>query len=130
MRIAIVNDVIMAVEAMRRIIAGTREHKIAWIALNGAEAVERCALDTPDLILMDLIMPKVNGVEATRRIMTNTPCAIVVVTANVNENTSKFFEAMGVGALDAANTPVHKAAGGSYGAHELLAELETSPRHR
>lgn len=125
MRIAIVNDVIMAVEAMRRVIAGTREHQIAWIALNGAEAVERCALDTPDLILMDLIMPKMDGVEATRRIMANSPCAVVVVTANVNENTSKVFEAMGAGALDAVDTPVLKSAGASEGAHALLAKIET-----
>ena len=86
MRIAIVNDVIMAVEAVRRVIASAGQDQIAWVALNGAEAVERCAAETPDLILMDLIMPKMDGVEATRRIMSSTPCAIVVVTANVGEN--------------------------------------------
>ena len=78
MRIAIVNDMLMAVEAMRRIIVEARRDKIAWIAQDGAEAVTRCAEDRPDLILMDLIMPKMDGVEATRQIMARTPCAIVV----------------------------------------------------
>ena len=75
MRIALVNDVMMAVEALRRVVLGAREHQVAWIAHDGAEAAELCARDRPDLILMDLIMPGMDGVEATRRIMARTPCA-------------------------------------------------------
>jgi len=110
------------------VIASAGQDQIAWVALNGAEAVERCAAETPDLILMDLIMPKMDGVEATRRIMSSTPCAIVVVTANVGENSSKVFEAMGAGALDAVNTPVLEVAGGADGASALLAKIETIRR--
>src|SRR6476620_10274530 len=119
---------LMAVEAMRRVVVSSREHQIAWVAKNGVEALECCARDTPDLILMDLIMPKMDGVEATRRIMSSTPCAIVVVTANVGENSSKVFEAMGVGALDAVNTPVLESAAGEDGANALLAKIETIRR--
>src|SRR2546428_467025 len=125
MRIAIVSDVMLAVEAMRRVVAGARGHQLAWIARDGAEAVERCADDTPDLILMDLIMPKMDGVEATRRIMAHNPCAIVVVTANVTDNSSKVFEAMGVGALDAVNTPVLEAPGAVNGTKALLSKIDT-----
>jgi two-component system response regulator WspF len=128
MRIALVNDLAMAVEAMRRIVTASREHKLAWIAADGAEAVKRCAEDTPDLILMDLIMPRLDGVEATRRIMTRTPCAIVVVTADVQENSPKVFEAMGAGALDAVNTPVLEHPGATDGAKALLAKIETIRR--
>jgi chemotaxis response regulator CheB len=74
---------------------------------------------------MDLIMPKMGGVEATRRIMAGTPCAIVIVTANVDDNTSKVFEAMGAGALDAVNTPVLESQTASDGASVLLAKIET-----
>src|SRR6266478_10207223 len=128
MRIAIVNDMMMAVEAMRRIVAPLRQHELAWIALDGAQAVELCANDTPDLILMDLIMPNLDGVEATRRIMAATPCAIVIVTANVTDNSSKVFEAMGAGALDAVNTPVLERPGATEGARALLAKIETIRR--
>src|SRR6266403_2845880 len=125
MRIAIVNDVVMAIEAVRRVIVNAGQDQLAWVALDGAEAVERCAADTPDLILMDLIMPKMDGVEATRRIMASNPCAIVVVTANVGSTTSKVFEALGAGALDAVNTPVLESSTGGSGASALLAKIET-----
>ncbi len=125
MRIAIVNDVMMAIEAVRRVVIGSSGHQLAWVALDGEDAVSRCATDTPDLILMDLIMPKMGGVEATRRIMASTPCAIVIVTANVDDNSSKVFEAMGAGALDAVNTPVLESPGATDGAAALLAKIET-----
>jgi two-component system response regulator WspF len=128
MRIALVNDVAMAVEAMRRVVHGAKEHEIAWIARDGNEAVELCARDTPDLILMDLIMPKMDGVEATRRIMASTPCAIVAVTASVENNSGKVFEAMSAGALDAVNTPVLENPGEGEGGAALLAKIETIRR--
>jgi len=128
MRIAIVNDVSMAVEAVRRVIVTGSSHVIAWTAVNGHEAVRRCLADAPDLILMDLIMPGMDGVEATRRIMAQSPCAIVVVTANVTGNCAKVFEAMGAGALDAVNTPVLEWPGSSKGAADLLAKIENIRR--
>ena len=80
MRIAIANDVAMAAEALRRVVAATSEHQVVWIARTGLEAVRLCASDRPDLILMDLNMPELDGVEATRQIMERSPCAILIVT--------------------------------------------------
>jgi chemotaxis response regulator CheB len=125
MRIAIVNDVVIATEAVRRVVQSRGEHDIAWTASDGTQAVERCRRDTPDLILMDLIMPELDGVEATRQIMTHSPCAILVVTANVTDNCSKVFEAMGAGALDAVNTPSLEWPGPCKGASDLLEKIET-----
>lgn len=105
MRIAIVNDLPIAVETLRRTLALRPGHEIVWTAANGKEAVERCLCDKPDLILMDLLMPGLDGVQATRQIMAKSPCAILVVTFSVSSNVHKVFEAMGAGALDAAETP-------------------------
>ncbi|MCB1111853.1 MAG: chemotaxis-specific protein-glutamate methyltransferase CheB [Chlamydiales bacterium] len=105
MRIGIVNDVRMAVEILRRLIVKDKKNEVAWVAYNGEEAIKRCQEDTPDLILMDLVMPVMNGVEATRIIMKNTPCAILIVTASVEGNLNMVFNAMGHGALDVVRTP-------------------------
>ncbi len=123
MRIGIVNDMVMAIEGMRRVVLSCGEHEVAWIARNGREAVEQCAKDCPDLILMDLIMPVMDGVEATRRIMQASPCPILVVTASVNHNSAMVFEAMGAGALDAVNTPMLDRGDQSEGCELLLRKI-------
>jgi two-component system response regulator WspF len=105
MRIGIVNDLPMAAELLRRLICTSDEHQIAWIARDGAEAVKLCESDLPELVLMDLIMPYMDGAEATRRIMSRTPCPILIVTASVGGNATKVFEALGAGAIDAIDTP-------------------------
>lgn len=105
MRIGLVNDLPIALEALRRTVARMPGATIAWTAMDGAEAVARCAQDRPDIVLMDLIMPVMDGVEATRRIMRQAPCPILVVTATVTGNAARVFEALGAGALDAIDTP-------------------------
>lgn len=128
MRIAIVNDTLLAAEALRRVIVRAGVHQVAWMAQDGEEAVTRCQLDRPDLILMDLFMPRMDGVEATRRIMATKPCAIIVATAKVEDHTGKVFEAMGAGALDMVSVPVMTDSGSMDGAKELLAKIETINR--
>ncbi|MBI3771324.1 MAG: chemotaxis response regulator protein-glutamate methylesterase [Gammaproteobacteria bacterium] len=128
MRIGIVNDSALAVEALRQVVISVPEYSVAWIAHDGAESVWRCTQERPDLILMDLIMPVMDGVEATRRIMEHTPCPIVVVTATVEGNASKVFQAMGAGALDAVNTPVLGADGEGEGKKQLLSKISTIAR--
>ncbi len=128
MRIAIVNDLPIAVEALRRVITSVPGYQVAWVAHDGAAAVARCSEDVPDLILMDLIMPVMDGVQATRAIMQATPCAILVVTVSVVSNAAKVFEAMGFGALDAVCTPAIGSAGRLEGAEELLKKIASVMR--
>jgi chemotaxis response regulator CheB len=106
MRIAIVNDLTIAVHALQRALEARPQHQIAWVARDGARAIAMCARDLPDLILMDLVMPGVDGVQATRLIMENTPCPILIVTSSVDARTAAVFEAMGHGAIDAVDTPI------------------------
>lgn len=124
MRVAIVNDMALATETLRRIVQSRGDLEVAWTAADGADAVERCRSDRPDLILMDMIMPVVDGVEATRRIMRECPCAILVVTATVDGNAGKVFEALGHGAVDAVQTPTVGRRGELHGAEDLLRKIE------
>jgi two-component system, chemotaxis family, response regulator WspF len=104
-RIALVNDSSLALEALRRVLALEPRHRIVWEARDGEQAVQKAARDRPDLILMDLLMPGLDGVEATRRIMAATPCPILVVTGSVNSRAGLVYQALGHGALDAIRMP-------------------------
>ncbi len=125
MRIAIVDDLELSVELLRRLLMFVPDYELAWIARNGSEAVEKCALDTPDLVLMDLVMPVMDGVEATRRIMQNSPCAILIVTKSVNRRAGQVFQAMGNGALDVVDTPSIGEGGIIGDGDELLQKIAT-----
>ncbi len=114
-RIAIVNDLAMAREALKRAVALVPGAELAWVANDGDEAVAKCRGDTPDLVLMDLVMPRMGGVEATRQIMAQSACPVIVVTATVEGNAHGVYEAIGAGALDAVDTPRMPSAAGAVG---------------
>jgi len=122
MRIGIANDSPTAAEALRRALAAAGEHQVAWVARTGTDAVRLCRDLPPDLVLMDLAMPVLDGVEATRRIMREAPCAILIVTAAPQDNVGRVFRALGAGALDVTATPVLLGRGGE---DALLTKIRT-----
>lgn len=124
MRIGIVNDSIMACEVLRRVVLSAEGMEVAWIARDGEQAVAMARADCPDMILMDLFMPVMDGVEATRRIMNEISCPILVVTATVSGHIHKVYQAMGYGALDAVDTPVLGTSGEVGGASSLLRKID------
>jgi two-component system, chemotaxis family, response regulator WspF len=105
-RVGIVNDMRLAAEVLRRIVSADAAMTVSWTAADGLEAIDRCRAELPDIVLMDLVMPNLDGVGATRRIMAETPCPILIVTSTVEGNLSLVYEAMGCGALDVVTTPV------------------------
>jgi two-component system response regulator WspF len=105
MRIGIVNQSAEVREAILQVVAEASDHAVAWVVGDGADAVEHARIDRPDLILMELGMPGMDGVEAIRHIMGESPCAILVVTSSVAGNLSQVYQAMGHGALDAVDAP-------------------------
>src|SRR5262249_34208659 len=129
MRIAIVNDLALAREALRRVVVSAG-HQVAWLAADGAEAVRLAAADRPDVGLMDLMMPVMDGVEATRRIMLEAPCDVLLVTSSVGSNHRMICEALGHGGLDAVNTPTFTPAGEVVDGEALVGRLRRLERER
>ncbi|MDA0802998.1 MAG: response regulator [Planctomycetota bacterium] len=118
------NDLAMAREALKRAVALVPGAELAWVANDGDEAVAKCRADTPDLVLMDLVMPRMGGVEATRQIMGQSACPVIVVTATVEGNAPGVYEAISAGALDAVDTPRMSSGGAAGGdAGKLLGKI-------
>jgi DNA-binding NarL/FixJ family response regulator len=67
-------------------------------AADGAEAVERCRETSPDVVLMDLEMPRLDGIEATRRITEAAPSTQVVVLTSFSDRT-RILRALDAGAV-------------------------------
>ena len=95
---------------MRQILIGMLQaaagFEIAGEAEDGLEAVRLAAALRPDVIMMDIRMPRMNGLEATRTIMRATPTPIVVVSNNVYEaDLNIAFNALAAGALTVVEKP-------------------------
>ncbi|MDB5313728.1 MAG: cheB 5 [Gemmataceae bacterium] len=123
MRVAIVNDLALAREVLRRVVLSVPGYSVAWTAVDGDEAVRKAAADRPDVILMDLVMPRMDGAEATQQIMRQSPCPVVVVTATVPGHFDLVYRAVGAGALDAVETPTFGPGGLVVNGERLVGRL-------
>jgi DNA-binding NarL/FixJ family response regulator len=81
-RVLLADDHGVVRDGLGRLIAGLDDIELVGEAANGAEAVEQSRLTKPDVVLMDLDMPVLDGIEATRQVLAERPeTAVIVLTA-------------------------------------------------
>lgn len=98
LRLLLVDDQSLFREALRALLALQPDFEIVAEAENGERALALARVHKPDVVLMDLRMPVMGGVEATRRLGALVPTARVVVLTTFDED-EEIFEAMRAGAL-------------------------------
>jgi two-component system, NarL family, response regulator LiaR len=97
-RVLIVDDHAIVREGLVAVLAEEPTVVVVGEASSGAEAVEKAPVLKPDVILMDLMMPGIDGIEATRRVRAVYPtCQILVLTSFAEEG--KVREAIQAGAI-------------------------------
>lgn len=103
--VLLVNDSLLVSRIIRKILASEPLFSpIGW-AKDGLEAEDYVDRHTPDVILMDIHMPRQGGVETTRNILAAHAIPILVVTATINRNMTDIFQCMQYGALEAIKPP-------------------------
>ena len=105
-RVLIVEDSATARLLLTEILNSDPEIRVIGTAANGEEGVQQALFLKPDLITMDIRMPRMDGFEATRRIMETCPTPIVVVSASVESSDLHItFNAIQAGALEVIEKP-------------------------
>jgi len=106
LRILVADDSSLARQALMEVINDDDAMMVAGVAASGRETVRKAADLRPDLVTMDLLMPDMDGVEATRQIMASSPVPIVLVSSTVGAALSTtHFDALSVGAVDVMEKP-------------------------
>jgi DNA-binding NarL/FixJ family response regulator len=108
--VLVVDDHGVVRDGLSRLIEAAEDLDVAGTAADGEEAVERAAELAPDVVLMDLDMPRVDGIEATRRITAARPDTAVLVLTSFTDS-PRILGAMDAGAVgyllkDASSTEV------------------------
>lgn len=106
-KILVVDDELSLVQLCQIILEGAGYR--VRTAINGSEALDAITEDKPDLILLDVMMPGMSGIEVCRRIRTEydnyTPC-ILMYTADDSRETYDSSKTAGADALITKDTPV------------------------
>jgi len=96
--VLIADDHPMVREGLRAVLAAAEDMRLAGEAINGTEAVALTSELHPDVVLMDLQMPQLHGIDATRQIVTGRPGTAVLV-LTMFDNDDMVFAAVAAGAV-------------------------------
>src|SRR6185369_4818413 len=99
-RILIVDDSSFMRMAIRSVLSKDPSFDIVGTAADGLEGVEKAVALKPDVITMDVEMPRMDGISALRQIMAKAPTKVIMVSTLTNEGAKATFEALDAGAID------------------------------
>ncbi len=105
-QVVVVDDSLVAREMLSQILRSDPGIEVVASVPDGLQAVEAVRNLRPDVVTMDIHMPKLDGLQATERIMAYTPTPILVVSSSVHgEGVGRAFDALSAGALEVMKKP-------------------------
>ncbi|MFV2073322.1 MAG: chemotaxis-specific protein-glutamate methyltransferase CheB [Thermoanaerobaculales bacterium] len=104
-RVFIVDDSAVSRMALRQAVEGDGRARVVGEAIDGHQALERIHDAEPDIVLMDIMMAKMDGIEATRALMRSFPRPVLIISDLVGRDCDLNFKALEAGALDLIRKP-------------------------
>jgi YesN/AraC family two-component response regulator len=104
--VLIVDDSRTVLAQIENIMAENETVEVVGTARNGSEAVQQVSQLNPDLVLMDIVMPDVDGLAALRLIQSNNPEVRVAMLSSIGAVASKAEEAFRLGAIQVLSKPI------------------------
>ena len=90
LRILVADDHALLRQGIRSLLEARLGWQVVGEAVNGREAVEKAAQLKPDVVLLDITMPELNGIEATRQILKAVPeTEVLILTMHESEKTMR-----------------------------------------
>jgi two-component system chemotaxis response regulator CheB len=99
-KVLIVDDSAFMRNTLSSMISSDPEIQVAGIARDGKEAVEKVASLKPDIVTLDVEMPRMDGIEALKHIMEKTPVPVLMVSSLTTDGAKATLDALDIGAVD------------------------------
>lgn len=119
-KVLIVEDSALVRQVLTSVLGADPEIKVIGTAVSGSEGVKLALELKPDIITMDIVMPDMDGVEATKQIMAYQPTPILLLTSSYPRKIDMVFKAISYGALDVAEKINFEQGIGEEGLKEIL----------
>ena len=104
-RVLIVDDSPIVQLILRRILSGEPDIDIVGVASDPFEAKDLIIKDKPDVITLDIEMPRMDGITFLKRLMSYSPIPVVMVSSYTTKNSMRTMEALEAGAIDFVTKP-------------------------
>jgi len=99
-RVLIADDSLLMREALRRVVESSPSLEVCGMARNGLEAIERVHALQPDVVTLDIEMPLLDGIEALKQIMKDSPRPVIMVSSHTHHGAELTLQALSMGAFD------------------------------
>ncbi|GBD39496.1 Chemotaxis response regulator protein-glutamate methylesterase of group 1 operon [bacterium HR37] len=99
-RVLIVDDSAFMRNALKTMLSSDPEIEIVGVARDGVEAIEKVMSLNPDIVTMDVEMPRMDGLTALKRIMEIKPVPVIIVSSLTSEGAKVTLDALDIGAVD------------------------------
>lgn len=99
-RVLVVDDSAFVRQALSRMLGAAPDIEVAGMAVDGQDAIEKVRTLHPDVVTMDVKMPRMDGLEALRHIMAESPLPVILLSSLAGEGAEVTLRALDLGAMD------------------------------